>query len=207
MGAKKEEQILKALEARKRHSGRHLLPHTHETAEAVVAYLRGHAPSASIEAVGSLRRGCESCGDIDILASGADASLMSVFTKYPLVERVLGLGDTKSSVQIKGDFQVDLRLVAADSRGAALHSRPEGAQHRPARSCDRPRFVKRGGLLASRRLKAAGVVPTGHLRARTQWIAPSSEARAKSRRRWRNPPRLVDQAICAAISHAYDYRR
>ena len=120
MGVKKEEQILKAIEARRKHSGRHLLPHTDEAAQAIVAYLSERAPGATIEAVGSLRRGCESCGDIDILASGATPSLMTAFTEYPLVERILGLGDTKSSVQITGDFQVDLRLVASDSRGAAM---------------------------------------------------------------------------------------
>src|SRR5262249_17371269 len=70
--------------------------------------------------VGSLRRGCDTCGDIDILASGADRSLMDIFIAYPLVERVLGHGDTKSSVLLRSGFQVDLRLVAPDSRGAAL---------------------------------------------------------------------------------------
>ena len=92
-----------------------------------------------IEAVGSLRRGCETCGDIDILAAGAAASLMDAFVEYPLVERVLGHGETKSSVLLRGGFQADLRLVAADSRGAALQyfHRLEGPQHRAARSGDR----------------------------------------------------------------------
>jgi DNA polymerase (family 10) len=119
MGAKKEALILKALEERKRHAGRHLLPDAHDAAAAVVSYLRERAPAAEIEAVGSLRRGCESCGDIDILASGADASLMDDFTGYRLVERILGHGETKSSVRLQGGFQADLRLVAPESRGAA----------------------------------------------------------------------------------------
>jgi DNA polymerase (family X) len=120
MGLKKQEQILKALDARKRHGGRHLLPDCHDAADAAVAYLREQAPTATIEAVGSLRRGCETCGDIDILASGADAALMTALTEYPGVERVLSLGDTRSSVQVAGNFQIDLRVVAPDSRGAAL---------------------------------------------------------------------------------------
>ena len=45
---------------------------------------------------------------------------MDTFAEYRLVERVLALGDTKSSVLLQGGFQADLRLVAADSRGAAL---------------------------------------------------------------------------------------
>ncbi len=120
MGAKKEALILKALADRKRHAGRHLLPDAHDIASALVGWLREYEPDAPIEAVGSLRRGCETCGDIDILASGASPALMEKFAEYRLVERVLALGDTKSSVLLHGGFQADLRLVAADSRGAAL---------------------------------------------------------------------------------------
>jgi len=120
MGPKKETLILKAIDERRLHGGRHLLPDTHDAAVAYVAYLKAHAPDAQIEAVGSLRRGQESCGDIDILASGADAALMDRFIEYKLVERVLGQGDTKSSVRIWGGFQVDLRIVSPESRGAAM---------------------------------------------------------------------------------------
>ncbi len=120
MGPKKEALILKALDERKRHSGRHLLPNTHEVASALVAYLQERAPGATFTPVGSLRRGCDSCGDIDILASGGDEALMEAFVAYPLVERVIGRGDTKSSVMLRGGFQADLRRVATESRGAAL---------------------------------------------------------------------------------------
>ena len=120
MGAKKEALILKALADRKTFAGRQLLPVVHDASEALVSYLRERAPGVEIEAVGSLRRGCETCGDLDLLGSGAPASLMEAFVEYPLVERVLAHGDTKSSVLLTGGFQADLRLVAADSRGAAL---------------------------------------------------------------------------------------
>jgi DNA polymerase (family 10) len=119
MGAKKEALILKALEERQQHAGRHLLSETHDAAESLLAFLRNRAPTARIDAVGSLRRGRETCGDLDVLACG-DASLMDDFVAYPQVERVLGHGATKSSVLISGGFQADLRLVADDSRGAAL---------------------------------------------------------------------------------------
>jgi DNA polymerase (family 10) len=120
MGAKKEGLILKALEERERHAGRHLLPDAHDAAEALVAYLREHAPQATITPVGSLRRGCDTCGDLDLLASRAAQSLMDDFVSYRLVDRVLGRGETKSSVLIRGGFQADLRLVPPESRGAAL---------------------------------------------------------------------------------------
>ena len=89
MGAKKEALILKALEERQRFAGRRLMAEAHDTAAALVAELREHAPDADISTVGSLRRGCETCGDLDILAAGAPASLMDAFTGYRLVERVL----------------------------------------------------------------------------------------------------------------------
>jgi DNA polymerase (family 10) len=120
MGAKKEALILKALEEQRRFAGRRLMAEAHDVAAGLVAALREHAPDADIHAVGSLRRGCESCGDIDILAAGAPPSLMDAFTGYTLVERILAHGDTKSSVRLWGGFQVDLRLVPRESVGAAL---------------------------------------------------------------------------------------
>jgi DNA polymerase (family 10) len=120
MGVKKESLILKALEERRRHLGRHLLSEAHDAAAALAGYLRERAPAAEIEPVGSLRRGCDTCGDLDILASGTDRTLMSDLAAYPLVERVLGQGETKSSVLIQGGFQADLRLVPVESRGAAM---------------------------------------------------------------------------------------
>jgi DNA polymerase (family 10) len=119
MGAKKETQILKALEERQRVAGRRLLAEATEAAAALVAALREHAADAEIHPVGSLRRGCETCGDIDIVAAGAPRSLMEAFTGYRLVERVLAHGETKSSVLLWGGFQADLRLVPRESLGAA----------------------------------------------------------------------------------------
>lgn len=147
MGAKKEALILKAIEDRKRYGGRRLLADAHDAVAALVAQLRDAAPRAtpkdadhdprktrrdtddlSITPVGSLRRGCETCGDLDIVvatpASGpgavSPAFLMAAFTRHPLVERVLGQGETKSSVLLRGGFQADLRVVPRKSEGAAL---------------------------------------------------------------------------------------
>ena len=120
MGSRKQALILKAIDERRRFAGRHLLPDTHDTAAALVAHLREHVPGADFVPVGSLRRGCDTCGDLDILAVGATPAVMDVFTGHRLVERVLGHGETKSSVLLRGDVQADLRLVPPASRGAAM---------------------------------------------------------------------------------------
>jgi DNA polymerase (family 10) len=120
MGAKKEALILKAVEERQKDTGRHLLPDTASMSAELVSYLRDRAAGVDFIPVGSLRRGCETCGDIDILAVGGDASLMDLFIAHPKVEQVLAHGDTKSSVRLHGGYQADLRLVPADSRGAAM---------------------------------------------------------------------------------------
>jgi DNA polymerase (family 10) len=120
LGPKKEAAILKALAERMRHAGRHLLPEAVGAAALLIDHLRTHFPQASFTQVGSVRRGAETAGDVDILATGADGSLMTVFTSYRLVERVLGHGDTKSSVLLLGGIQADLRLVPVESAGAAM---------------------------------------------------------------------------------------
>jgi DNA polymerase (family 10) len=119
MGARKEGLILKSLDEQRQARGRRLSAEAHDVAAVLVARLREAAPEAEIFPVGSLRRGCETCGDLDILAAGASASLMAVFIGHPLVERVLGRGDTKSSVLLRGGFQADLRVVERGSAGAA----------------------------------------------------------------------------------------
>ena len=120
MGSKKETLILQAIEERQRFAGRHLLSRATEMGDALVSYLKEHAPSADITVVGSVRRGAETTGDLDLLASGADTSLADRFTTFPQVERVLANGGTKASVLLRGGFQADLRIVTPEQRGAAL---------------------------------------------------------------------------------------
>jgi DNA polymerase (family 10) len=120
LGAKKEAQLLRAVGERAQLAGRRIIAEASEAADLLVSALREHAPSADISVVGSLRRGCETTGDLDILAAGAPPTLMAAFTAYRLVERVLAHGDTKSSVLLFGGLQADLRLVPRESLGAAL---------------------------------------------------------------------------------------
>ncbi len=125
MGEKKAALILKAIEDRKQLGNRRLISDASDAAAAIVAHLSHAAPKASITPVGSLRRGCDTCGDLDIVVAGpagarGPAALMASFTSHPLVERVLARGDTKSSVILRGGLQADVRVVARESEGAAL---------------------------------------------------------------------------------------
>src|SRR5688572_11180256 len=120
LGPKKEQLILRACAERKHHTGRHLLSDAAEAAALLLEYLRAECPTVLFENVGSIRRGADTSGDIDILATGTDPHVMSTFTMYKLVERILGQGDTKSSVRLWGGIQADLRLVPEESRGAAM---------------------------------------------------------------------------------------
>ncbi|MDB4981501.1 MAG: polymerase family, partial [Myxococcales bacterium] len=72
---------------------------------------------------GSLRRFSETCGDIDVVGAadaGSAAAVMDALVCMPLVDRVLGRGDTKTSVVTQRGLQIDVRVVAAEQLGAAL---------------------------------------------------------------------------------------
>ena len=81
MGGKKEALILKAIEERQRDAGRTLLPRASLVADDIVRYLTQWAGDVEFLPVGSLRRGCETCGDIDILAVGGEPGLMDLFVQ------------------------------------------------------------------------------------------------------------------------------
>lgn len=141
LGPKKEQLILRACADRKQHTGRHLLPDAAEAASLLLDYLRAECPSVAFDSVGSIRRGADTSGDIDILATGADPHVMPTFTMYKLVERILGQGETKSSVRLWGGIQADLRLVPEESRGAAMQYFTGSKSHNVAL---RDRAIARG---------------------------------------------------------------
>ena len=169
------------------------------------------APEAEFMPVGSLRRGCETCGDIDILAVGGDATLMEAFVAHPRVERVLGQGDTKSSVLLAGGYQADLRLVPAESRGAAMQYFTGSKAHNIAL---RDRAIQRGfklneyGLFHGRRRQAGRRRNRGRdLRGARPGVGPTrscARIAARSRRpHARQLPRLVALADLRGDLHMH----
>lgn len=90
-------------------------------AECIVGNLKLVKGVQEVTFAGSLRRGRETIGDIDILAATTDpAALTAVFTSMNGVTKVLASGGTKASVRLTPGVQVDLRLVEREAFGAAL---------------------------------------------------------------------------------------
>lgn len=121
MGDKKIEKIKKGLEFKEQASKRIPLGVALPIGEEVVAQLRREAVIDRIEIAGSLRRMKETIGDIDILVVTSDPhTVMRAFTGMDGVTRVLAMGETKSSIIYRNMIQIDLRVIPAESFGAAL---------------------------------------------------------------------------------------
>jgi DNA polymerase (family 10) len=121
-GEKTETKLLQAAEAHLGASRRFKLAVAAQYAEALVAYLRQAPGVHEVVAAGSFRRMRETVGDLDILVTARGASeVAGRFRKYPEVREVLAAGPTRSSVVLHSGLQVDLRVVAPESFGAALH--------------------------------------------------------------------------------------
>jgi len=121
MGDKKIENLRKGIElfqtAQQRISIGVALP----IVEQIIAELKQREKLETISPAGSVRRMKETIGDIDILvATDKGAQVINTFIKLPMVKRILAAGETKGSVIVENNLQVDIRAVASASYGAAL---------------------------------------------------------------------------------------
>ena len=120
-GAKTEANILAGLEMMQRSGGRASLDAALDLAESLVAELSTVRGVDRCAYAGSLRRMCETIGDIDLLAAcETPGPVMDRFTTLPEVARILAHGETKSSIVTGEGRQVDLRVVEPRVWGAAL---------------------------------------------------------------------------------------
>ncbi|MAE61129.1 MAG: DNA polymerase III [Planctomycetaceae bacterium] len=121
MGEKTLAKIRKAIDFTQKSSQRILLGEAVHLAHSVIEHLRAAGGIRKINHAGSLRRGRETIGDIDILACCDDPQhIAHAFRGMPMVDHVLFSGVTKNSVMIDGGVQIDLRIVPEESYGAAL---------------------------------------------------------------------------------------
>ena len=121
-GEKTTQKIIKQLQKDRSAADRHLFGKVQEVAEAVKDYLVRKSVVDKVEIAGSYRRKKETVGDLDVLViSDSPEETSDYFVDFEDVEDVIAHGETKSSVVLRGEIQVDLRVVAEKSYGAALH--------------------------------------------------------------------------------------
>jgi DNA polymerase (family X) len=128
-GEKSEENILKAADLFKRSSGRYLINVADDEAQKLKAYILQAGKSIEdVTPAGSLRRGKETVGDLDLLVTmrpGYDKqkdvdAVAAHILKYPVSQRELAHGENKVSMLLESGLQVDVRLLDKESFGAAL---------------------------------------------------------------------------------------
>ena len=127
MGEKHETKLLKAIQDYRRIGGRFLIDAAEDEAEKLTAYLRKFPGIDKITPAGSLRRGRETVGDLDILVTGTACATeegrqqaIDYVAKYPPVMDVIARGDNKISFHLRSGMQVDVRLLPPESFGAAM---------------------------------------------------------------------------------------
>ena len=121
MGAKSEAKVIAGIESLARRTTRIPLGRAWPTAQELLAQLRQVPGVAAAEAAGSLRRMRATVGDLDLLAAASDsAAVMEAFINHPLVARVLGKGETKSSVEYANGLRAQLWVHPPERFGTAL---------------------------------------------------------------------------------------
>src|SRR3989475_10091350 len=127
MGEKQEQKLLKAIEDYRRIAGRFLLDTAEAQAEKIIEHLRDYPGVEKATPAGSLRRGRETVGDLDILVTGPACcddgerqKLIEHIIKLPGLMEILARGENKVSFRMRGGMQVDVRFLAPESFGAAM---------------------------------------------------------------------------------------
>ena len=127
LSEKSEQKILKAIEDYRRISGRFLLDEADRTAEKLTEHLKHIKGIEKITPAGSLRRGRETVGDLDMLITGPccvdddqRAQLIEEILRFPGISEVLAKGDNKVSFKLRSGMQVDVRMLPPESYGAAM---------------------------------------------------------------------------------------
>ncbi len=184
MGEKQEQKILKGIEDYRRLSGRFHLDDADRVAQQLAAHLAGLPGVEKVTPAGSLRRGRETVGDLDVLVTGdccntpkqRDAVLDRI-VKFPGILDVLAKGENKVSFKLRSGMQVDVRLLPPESYGAAMLYFTGSKSHNVAL---RQRALKMGYTLNEYALakldtnkKVAGKTEEGiYKKLGMDWIAP-----------------------------------
>ena len=152
MGEKQEQKLLKAIEDYRRIAGRFLLDAAEIQANKLIEHLQRFSGIDKITPAGSLRRGRETVGDLDVLVTGRCCvndvereNLIEHVTGLPGLMQVIARGDNKVSFRMRSSMQVDVRTLSPDSFGAAMQYFTGSKSHNVAL---RQRALKMGFTLS-----------------------------------------------------------
>jgi DNA polymerase (family 10) len=151
IGAKQIEKLRKGIEEYKKNTGRFLIDDAETAAEKLIAYLRKFDGMDVITPAGSLRRGRETVGDLDVLVTGRACAedkvqaAVDYTAAYPPIVDLIAKGQNKVSFRLRGGLQVDVRLLPENSYGAALQYFTGSKMHNVT---IRQRALKRGYTLS-----------------------------------------------------------
>jgi DNA polymerase (family X) len=143
MGAKLEEKVLRSIAQYRQRSGRYLLSYAENMAGELIEALSQTPGVDAVTPAGSLRRGRETVGDLDLLVTGPNAvAALDTFLAFPRVDEVLARGENKASAKVgREGLQVDVRTLPPGTFGAAMQYFTGSKDHNVA---VRTRAVKRG---------------------------------------------------------------
>jgi DNA polymerase (family X) len=127
LSEKTEQKILKSIESYRQITGRFHIDTADEIANKMISLLHKLPGVDKVTPAGSLRRGKETVGDLDLLVTGKCCSsepqrnkVIEQILNFPGILEVLAKGENKVSVKLRSGMQVDVRLLPPDSFGAAL---------------------------------------------------------------------------------------
>ena len=126
MGSKQIEKLRKGIDDYRRSAGRYRIDEAKEAAQRIGDYLLAFPGIEKVTPAGSLRRGRETAGDLDLLvtgpacAPGHTAAAVEYVAAYPGIHNIVAKGENKVSFHLASGLQVDVRLLPSASYGAAL---------------------------------------------------------------------------------------
>ena len=208
-GVRSEAGILEAIAAHVGRPQRLKLVNAMQYAAAITGWLLRAPGARDVTAAGSLRRSCETVGDLDLLACADDGvAVVRHFLAYPEVAEVRASGETRATVVLGSGLQVDLRVVPQSCYGAALMYFTGSKAHniRLRRlAIERGLKLNEYGLFQGRRVVAAASEEEVYRALGLPWIAPElREDRGEIEAALANRlPRLIERGDLAGDLHAH----
>ncbi len=208
-GKKTEETILAGIDLASTAHERMLWAEADEMAQELLNHLRSAPNVEQLAAAGSYRRGRETVGDLDLLVvSSKPQDVMQRLAEFPGIADTLGRGDTKMSIRLDTGLQVDLRVVPAESFGAALLYFTGSKQHNVilrGRAKDRGLKINEYGVFDGERYVAGRTEEEMYGALELPWIPPELRE-ARQEFEWADAgqlPELVETADLRGDLHMH----